>query len=152
MGLFQKTYIYVFVCFPNGKHPYVYRTADRSITINTVVMVPAGDEIRPAIVTGVREYREKDVPYPLGKTKMILGKADRKTARAFRGIDMRMPLRRDPKTKWIKEEHLWGDVTYRCLSCGARFRDPAAFCPGCGAQAKGIKDDPVWVEEMEFYD
>ncbi len=209
MVLFQKTYIYVFVCFPNGKQPYAYRTADRSITVNTVVMVPVGNEVRPAIVTGVREYKEKDVPYPLEMTKPILGRVDRKASRGFRGIDMRMPYdisvktvripggfatvvtdkaerkaarqycrgrkdlrliethpvsqagrivsrdnngKRIKKTKWIKEEHLWKGVTYRCLSCGAVFRNPTPFCPACGAEAKGIKGDPVWVEEMEFYD
>lgn len=209
MGLFQKKYIYVQVCFLHGKHPYTYRTKDRSINVNTVVMVPAGDEVKPAIVTGVREYKEKDVPYPLEKTKEIIGKADRANRKLFKGIDMRMPLdisvksvqildgyarvvtdkaerwemrerylrrpdikiietypasqggkvlsrdnggKRIETTDWMKEEHLWGDVTYRCLSCNGVFRRPEAFCPNCRAEVKRIKNDPVWVDEMEFYD
>ena len=51
MGLFGKKYIYVDVCFLHGQHPYTYRTNDSTIANNTVVMVPAGDEIKPAIVT-----------------------------------------------------------------------------------------------------
>lgn len=46
MGLFSKKYIYVDVCFLHGQHPYTYRTNDSSIAINTVVMVPAGTEMR----------------------------------------------------------------------------------------------------------
>lgn len=100
MGLFQKKYIYFQVCFPHGKHPYTYRTTDKSITINTVVMVPVGDEIKPAIVTEVKVYKEKDVPYPLEKTKLVVGKADPKSRELFKGVDMRMPI--DISVKCVK--------------------------------------------------
>ena len=90
--MFER-YIYVSVCFLRGSHPYTYRTTDRSIRVNDVVMVPAGDEVKPAIVTGVKVYKKNDaLPYPLEKTKMILGRADRKTKKLFKGIDMRMPV------------------------------------------------------------
>ena len=98
MGLFNKTYIYVDVCFLHGKHPYTYRTGDRSIAINDVVMVPAGEEIKPAIVTGVKTYKEKDVPVPPEQIKEIIGKADRANRKLFKGIDMRMPLDISVKT------------------------------------------------------
>lgn len=65
MGFFSEKYIYVDVCFLNSQHPYTYRTNDSSITINTVVMVPAGDEVKPAIVAKVRTYKEKDVLVPI---------------------------------------------------------------------------------------
>jgi hypothetical protein len=100
MGLFSKKYIYVDVCFLSGKHPYTYRTKDSSITINTVVMVPAGDEIKPAIVTRVKVYKEKNVPVPPDQLKGIIGKADRANRKLFKGVDMRMPL--DISVKTVK--------------------------------------------------
>ena len=92
MGIFSKKYIYVEVCFLHGKHPYTYRTNDTTINVNSVVMVPAGSEVKPAIVTGVKTYKEKDVPVPPDQIKEIIGKADRANRKLFAGIDMRMPL------------------------------------------------------------
>ena len=105
MGIFGKKYIYVDVCFLHGKHPYTYRTNDSSITINTVVMVPAGDEIKPAIVTGVKTYKEKDVPISPEQLKEIIGKADRENRKLFKGIDMRMPLDISVKTMQTTNGH-----------------------------------------------
>ena len=88
-----KKYIYVSVCFQNSSRPYAYRTEDKSIKINDVVMVPVpGEEAKPAIVTKVQTCTEKDAPYPPDKTKMIIGRADRKTRKLFDGVDMRMPM------------------------------------------------------------
>lgn len=98
MGIFNKKYIYVDVCFLHGKYPYTYRTSDSSITVNTVVMVPARDEVKPAIVTRVKTYKEKDVPVPPDQLKEIIGKADRENRKLFKGIDMRMPLDISVKT------------------------------------------------------
>ena len=105
MGLFSKKYIYLDVCFLHGKHPYTYRTNDSSIAINTVVMVPAGNEIKPAIVTGVKAYKEKDVPIPPEKLKEIVGKADRANRKLFEGIDMRMPMDISIKTVQTTSGH-----------------------------------------------
>ena len=105
MGLFSKKYIYVDVCFLHGQHPYTYRTNDSSIAINTVVMVPAGNEIKPAIVTGVRVYKEKDVPIPPEKLKEIIGKADRANRKLFDGVDMRMPMDISVKTVQTTNGH-----------------------------------------------
>ncbi len=105
MGLFSKKYIYVDVCFLHGQHPYTYRTNDSSIAINTVVMVPAGNEIKPAIVTGIRVYKEKDVPIPPEKLKEIIGKADRANRKLFDGVDMRMPMDISVKTVQTTNGH-----------------------------------------------
>lgn len=105
MDLFSKKYIYVDVCFLHGQHPYTYRTNDSSIAINTVVMVPAGNEIKPAIVTGVRVYKEKDVPMPPEKLKEIIGKADRANRKLFDGVDMRMPMDISVKTVQTTNGH-----------------------------------------------
>ncbi len=105
MGLFNKKYIYVDVCFLHGKHPYTYRTSDSSININTVVMVPAGDEIKPAVVTRIMVYKEKDVPIPPEKIKEIIGKADRANRKLFDGVDMRTPLDISVKTVQTTSGH-----------------------------------------------
>ena len=98
MGVFSKKYIYVDVCFLQGKHPYTYRTNDSSIRINDVVMVPAGDEVKPAIVSCVKIYKEKDVPVPPDRLKEIIGKADRENKKLFKGMDMRMTFDISVKT------------------------------------------------------
>lgn len=98
--MFEKKYIYVSVCFPSGKHPYAYRTEDSSIRINNVVIVPTPEGEKAAIVTSVGRYKEKNVPYPLDKTKFIIRKANRSERQPFKGVDMRMPL--DISTKKVK--------------------------------------------------
>lgn len=98
MSLFNKKYIYVVVCFQHGQHPYTYRTNDSSIKINDVVMVPAGNEIKPAIVAKVKAYKEKDVPIPPGKLKEIIGRVDRANQKLFKEVDMRMPMDISVKT------------------------------------------------------
>ena len=93
MGLFNKKYIYVSVCFLNGGRTYAYRTEDKSIKINDVVMVPVRNgEIMPAIVTAVQTCTKKDAPYPPNKTKMIVGRANPQTQKLFDGVDMRIPM------------------------------------------------------------
>lgn len=98
--MFGKKYTYVSVCFLGGKHPYSYRTGDSSIRINSIVIVPTPEGDKAAIVTAVGKYKEKDVPYPLEKTKFIIRKANRTERKPFKGIDMRMPL--DISTKKVK--------------------------------------------------
>ena len=105
MGLFSKKYIYVDVCFLHGTHPFTYRTNDSSIAINTVVMVPAGNEIKPAIVTGVKVYKEIDVPIPPEKLKEIIGKADKANRKLFDGVDMRIPMDISVKTVQTTNGH-----------------------------------------------
>lgn len=98
--MFEKKYIYVSVCFLGGKHPYSYRTNDSSLRINNVVIVPTPEGEKAAIVTSVGRYKEKNVPYPLDKTKYIIRKANRSERKLFKGDDMRMPL--DISTKRVK--------------------------------------------------
>ena len=53
---------------------------------------------------------------------------------------------------WVKKEHLFGDVTYECSVCGSRCSHSEPVCPHCRAEMRKTKRDPVWVDEMEFYD
>jgi len=94
MGLFgPEKYIYLSVCFQDGRKTYYYRTKDKSIKVNDVVMVPVPNEPdKPAIVTGVHIFTENEAPYPPEKTKMITGMADRNNHKLFDGVDMRMPI------------------------------------------------------------
>ena len=55
-------------------------------------------------------------------------------------------------TVWLKEEHLFDPDTYRCKSCGKRFREPADVCPNCRKKVTEIKTDPTWVDEMAILD
>lgn len=95
-------YLYAAVVYLNGHKFYTYRTDDRTLKINDVVMVPvANQEPQPAIVAWVREFTEEDAPYPPEKTKWIIGRADRETVRLFAGMDLRMPY--DISVKAIRD-------------------------------------------------
>lgn len=65
------------VFFQSAHHAYSYRTEDRSIKQGNIVMAPVtGKDPQPAYVSEVRIVTEENAPYPLVKTKMLLGKAD----------------------------------------------------------------------------
>ena len=172
MGLFAKKYIYVSVCFPGNSVPYYYRTDDRRIGVNDIVIVPTGNEPMAARVVCREVFREKDLPYPAAQTKEVLRKAGGAERRAFRR-DARMQRAAAPKTgagahgrtaarlegrrrartgRWYREEHLWGGVTYRCSRCGTRVWNDRSVCPGCGSANQRVKSDPAWVDEMSMYD
>jgi predicted amidophosphoribosyltransferase len=53
---------------------------------------------------------------------------------------------------WIRYEHLFRDDDYKCSACGCKTAKPEPFCPRCKTEMKGVKSDPVWVEEMADYD
>ena len=105
---------YVSVWFGSGRRLYTYKTKDRSITVNTVVVVPVGEnnEVKPAIVGGV--YLLSPTFYPKDRMKTVIGKADARTGKAFEGVDMRrliaawneadMPRPPFPKAKQKKKE------------------------------------------------
>lgn len=91
--LFPKKYRYVFVLFQSASQTYCYRTKDKSIKQGDIVMVPvAGKALQPAYVSEVRIVTENNVPYPLEKTKMVIGKAKRKIRKAFVMNDNRIPM------------------------------------------------------------
>ena len=102
-----KKYKYVYVCFKGGGKRYCYRTKNRfdNIHINDVVMVPVnGKDDQPAIVAGVTVCTEKNAPYPLERTGIITGPANRKNRKLFKGVDMRPREIRRPAPVVIEEE------------------------------------------------
>lgn len=91
--LFPKKYIYVFVLFESGNHAYAYRTTDKTIKAGDVVVVPVnGNDRKAAYVDEVRVVTEDNLPYPLEKTKMVLGRAKKKEVKEFLDDDMRLPM------------------------------------------------------------
>lgn len=150
----SKKYIYLSVCFQNSKKTYAYRTTDKSIKVNDVVMVPVPDgEAKPAIVAEVKICTEKDAPWPPDQTKMIIGRVDRKNRKLFVGVDMRMPIdisvmRR--KTKNGTEEIITTAEQRK------QMRKELAKYPNLNIietkKPAKPKDDLAWIDELEFFD
>ena len=53
---------------------------------------------------------------------------------------------------WTKKTYLFRKDEYVCSSCGKTSDRAYAKCPHCGERMKKSKYDPVWVDEMEFFD
>lgn len=54
------------------------------------------------------------------------------------------------KEKYI--DYWFGEKTYKCSNCSTRSGQALPKCPKCKAQMTKTKFDPVWVDEMAFYD
>lgn len=54
--------------------------------------------------------------------------------------------------RWIRHSHFFKKDEYECSSCGRRADKPYKTCPFCGAQMKGSKYEPDWIDEMEEFD
>ena len=157
MGLFgPKKYIYLSVCFQSGGKAYCYRTEDRSIKVNDVVMVPVpGEPDKPAIVAGVDIVTEKDAPYPPDKIKMITGRADRKNRKVFDGVDMRMPVdiaRIRVKTKKGIEEIITTESQRKELRKKYGNNPNVKIIESCKPAKEIPKNDLGWIDELEMLD
>ena len=53
---------------------------------------------------------------------------------------------------WIEKKHLFDGTEYVCSRCASSFEEPWEECPACGAEMKKIKNDPVYVDEVETLD
>lgn len=73
----QGQRIYCSVSFPGGSKTYYYRTEDDSLRVGDEVVVPAGKDNRPALVTieEVEYFAPEAVPLPEEQTKWILRRA-----------------------------------------------------------------------------
>lgn len=157
MGLFgPKKYIYLSVCFEGGGKTYCYLTKDKYIKVNDVVMVPVPNEPdKPAIVAGVDICTEKDAPYPPEKTKYIIGIADRKTKKLFKGVDMRMPFDiavMSVKTRNGIEKIVTTEEERRELRRKYGSDPNLKIVESC-KPAKPVKRDSLhWIDEIEAID
>ena len=70
----DKIYTFCGVMFPHALHPYHYRTDDSTIKVGDEVLVPAGDKETTGTVVSVGQYMRVAAPYPVEKTKFIIGK------------------------------------------------------------------------------
>jgi len=157
MGLFgPKKYIYLNVCFQGGSKQYAYRTDNKYIKVNDVVMVPVPNEPdKPAIVAGVCICTEKDAPYPPDKTKMITGLADRKSRKLFKNVDMRILIdiaRIRVKTKRGVEEIITTESQRKELRKRYGNNPNYRIVESCRPAKEIPKDDFGWIDELEMLD
>ena len=117
---------YVSVWFGKSRRLYTYKTKDRSISVNSVVVVPVGDsgEVKPALVCGVSGTSPTD--YPRNQIKTVIGIAGIRDSQAFAGIDAHALL-----NSWKK-----ADMPRRSPQIRKQKKDPR----------------PYTIEEMIFYD
>ena len=53
---------------------------------------------------------------------------------------------------WIHKTHLLRRDEYICPACGRAAKKAYRNCPSCGANMRGKKYDPSWVDEAEILD
>ena len=63
--------------FPHTLRAYSYRTEDPTIAIGDDVIVPTGDTETIGTVVSVGQYMRIAAPYPIDKTKFIIGRVDK---------------------------------------------------------------------------
>ncbi len=75
-GVKNGEYIYLSVIAEPGGKSYYYRTEDDSCELGDLVVVPFGanNEERVVMISGIHYCTKENVPYPLEKTKFIVGK------------------------------------------------------------------------------
>ena len=153
--LFARKYIYLSVCFQNSSRTYAYRTEDKSIRINDVVMVPVPDgDPKPAIVADVQVCTEKDAPYPPDQTNTIIGRADRKTRKLFDGVDMRIPV--DISVVRVRNKKGRIEEVVTTAEQRKELRKQYAGNPKIKIietkKPAKAKTDLDWIDELEFFD
>lgn len=74
------TYIYCSVSFSDDGRTYYYQTEDGSIEVGDQVIVPVGSDNteRVAVVEKIDYFEAVEVPFPLDRTKHIIGKRTEK--------------------------------------------------------------------------
>ena len=133
--------LYVSVVFQNKT--YTYRTQDRSIKVNDVVVVPVGPkgELLTATVSSVSK-----APLAGWSAKELdqLKWVERKTE----------PPPTPPTVYWTQITHLLDPDQFICSHCHyvTTNKRPPKICPQCSARMKETKYVPSWVDEAEWYD
>lgn len=60
--------------------------------------------------------------------------------------------RKKATAHWIQKTHLLRRDEYICSACGRAAKKAYRNCPSCGADMRGKKYDPSWVDEAEILD
>ena len=60
--------------------------------------------------------------------------------------------RKKATAHWIQKTHLLRRDEYICSACGRAAKKAYGNCPSCGADMRGKKYDPSWVDEAEILD
>ena len=56
------------------------------------------------------------------------------------------------KARLVRRTHVFKADEYICANCSYSLPAPFGVCPRCGAEMRGNRYDPVWVDEMEALD
>ena len=75
-AIYGGKYIYCKVRFHSGSKLYSYRTDDSTLEVGDEVKVPVGrdNDIGYATIEEIDYYNEDDAPYPVDRTKFIIGR------------------------------------------------------------------------------
>ena len=74
---YNAMHTYCEIAFDNSSNTYYYRTRNPELQVGDMVYVPFGYNYEQRIgkIISMKEYRGRNAPYPLEKTKYIKGKA-----------------------------------------------------------------------------
>ena len=152
-------YRYVAVSFSPTSNVYYYKASSLLIGAGDVVIVPTTDGNVPALVLGANTYSGKEVPYPVRKTKDIIGKADNSVKKQFLA-EYKVAAKSVPhnmrhkgelvRSYWIKKDRLIEKPYHVCGYCKAAFIFAPPACPQCHDEMRKTTYDPVWIDELEF--
>jgi len=72
----QDKYIFCKVQFKGNYKQYSYRTEDETLSVGDIVDVPVGrnNDVTQAKIVEIGYFDEYEVPFPVDKVKMIIGK------------------------------------------------------------------------------
>ena len=75
---YNDIHTYCFVEFEEGGQAFCYRTRNPDLKVGDMVYVPVGykHEKKVAKIVSMKDYKGKKAPYPLEKTKHIIGKVE----------------------------------------------------------------------------
>ncbi|MDO5562636.1 MAG: hypothetical protein Q4F74_03390 [Synergistaceae bacterium] len=81
----KDKYIYCSVVFNDRSKSYYYRTNDETLKVGDIVEVPVGLDGRTgeARIVEIGRYAEENVPHPIAKTKIIIGRYSAHVDRSF---------------------------------------------------------------------
>lgn len=76
---YDKSHIYCQIAFDNSGKTFYYRTRNPKLRVRDFVYVPVGYDYSKKVgqIVTIKKYAGNKVPYPIEKTKYIIGLAER---------------------------------------------------------------------------